>query len=182
MLLSQKIGFVADAILIISSVTWLLDFTPFDYMSKKNDIGKISSILETLLRSKAIVKSGNNFSSNFDYETSDEGVSVLADFLRKSWVEGASVEWSRLVGIGISNLNIPIAGQTGDGFKGLYLMLIPVDPNATSIDVVAVGLVEKLEAWIQELHKRNIIWWVGSTLILGFSLQLLSRILSINNL
>lgn len=176
-----NLGYFADILLFLGSLSWLFDFTPLDFTSK---FKKLRTAIDSLVVGQNLLgqlPAGTNFqaeSSTMKISQDPETVEILRKYIQKKSLDTKSINWSAAVGVGYCFINVPVGKHNVPGMRPLYVITLPQDLNESKFDLKPLGQLEILQKWIYEDHQRNLSIFVGLLLCIGFVFQVIVRLKS----
>lgn len=171
----------ANALLFLSGVMLLTDFSPGDWSSKRR--AERESVAK-LARYRRIARDPHPQPGiNIDLRAKDDGgvaglfdspaVDVLSNVIRKNSSYANTVQWDQVVGVMCNSLLMPIgSGKTIEGLRGLSVLTLPSTATGTELEAFPMGMLDDLDKWLRASHQKSLNFWAGILLTGGFLLQL----------
>jgi hypothetical protein len=107
----------------------------------------------------------------------EDAFRVLTEIIKRESTLAKNVEWDHVVGVGYSAVSVPVAGNTLEAIRPLYLILVPKD-EGTVFRLTPVGQLEDLTNWLSKSRQSSLTSTALVSLALGFLLQLCGTLVS----
>lgn len=168
----------ANSCLFLSSLLLLLNIAPQDWFPGHRARVKAFATLKDkrtifgTLPSAVKVEMGGRSSVQ-----DEDAFRVLVKLIRRESTLAKNVEWDHVVGVGYSAVSVPVAGNTLEAIRPLYLILMPKD-EGTVFQLTPVGQLEDLSNWLSKSRQSSLTATAFFFLAFGFFLQLCGTLVS----
>jgi hypothetical protein len=178
MLMSNKLGLVADALLFLSGLLLLVDLAPRDLLPKASHQKRALQKLRegrNLIFSPPPLTTIEPSSQDMKLVVDPDSARILVDLIRDRSILAYTVPWDRAVGVGYSTLSLPVGRLNLDGFHPLYIAVMPIG-DSSPLELIPVGQLEDIDRWLSAWHQSSVTVTAAIFLTAGFLLQLILRL------